>query len=90
MEGTEPLREPPDHAGRDVCCQHGSSPLGGRTAHRPGAGCDINNPGARADADDVQRGVRNRSGDPVRGRLVDGGKVVAHFRVVSLGTSGQS
>jgi hypothetical protein len=26
----------------------------------------------------------------VRGRLVDGGKVVAHFRVVSLGTSGQS
>ena len=30
MEGTEPFREPPDHAGRDVCCQHGSSPLGGR------------------------------------------------------------
>ena len=46
MEGTEPFREPPDHAGRDVCCQHGSSPLGGRTAQRPGAGCDVNNLGA--------------------------------------------
>lgn len=39
----------------------------------------------RADAHDVQRGVRNRSGDPVCGRLVDGGKVVAHLRVVRSG-----
>ncbi len=80
MKGTEPFREPPDHAGRDVCCEHGSSPLGGRTAQRPGAGCDINNPGTRADAHDVQRGVRNRSGDPMCGRLVDCGGVSPHSR----------
>jgi hypothetical protein len=88
MERTEPFREPPDHAGRDVCRQHVSSPLGSRTAQRPGAGCDIDNPGTRADAQDVQPGVRNRSGDPVCGRLVDCGKVP--IEGCSLGTSGQS
>jgi hypothetical protein len=85
MEGTEPFREPPDHAGRNICCQHGSSPLSGRTAQRPGAGRDIKNPGTWANAHDIQRGVRNRPGDPVCGRFVDGGKVVAHLRVVRSG-----
>ena len=60
-------------------------PLGGGTAQRPGAGCDIKNPGPRANAHDIQRGVRNRPGDLVCGRLVDGGKVVAHLRVVRSG-----
>jgi hypothetical protein len=47
MEGTEPFRESPDHAGRGVCCQHGSprSAAGPLNAPAPAAISTIRVPG---------------------------------------------